>query len=54
MRGGIGIEDVNAYNLVVCAGCEVFVVARKAHSVYGAGMCAYCSELFRLCVIGVV
>lgn len=34
LRGGVGVESVDADIPVVGAGCEVFVVARKPDCVY--------------------
>jgi hypothetical protein len=48
MRRRIGVEDVDADNLVVCAGREELVVWRETDSVYRAGVVAESSQLLWL------
>jgi len=54
MRWRVGVEHIDTDDLVVGARCQVLVVAREAHGVYGAGVRAYGGELLGLVVVCVV
>jgi hypothetical protein len=54
MRRCVRVEGVNADDLVVCTGREVFSIGREAHGMDGARVMAEGGQLLGLGVVGVV
>lgn len=53
MGGRIWVKGVDAHNLVIRSGGEIFAIGREANSMNGAGVVAHRSQLSRFGVVGV-
>lgn len=52
MRRRVCVQRVDADYLVICAGCQIFAVGRESDGVYGSGVIAHRSKLFRFVGVG--